>query len=639
MWKHSGSDSDRLTYRHSCRRANKLINISRQQYFSNKLASATDCVGRWRVVKTLLHSDRSPSCRSDDDNSSLCHTFSNFFTDKITSLKRAVATETVALGTPCPPDNHHKGTSFHDLAPVTSDEVRRVLSSIPAKSSPLDFVPTSLIKQCDSVFAEIIARLANLSFACGIFPSKYRFSAVSPLLKKPNLNPDDPANFRPISNLNNISKILERLFLNRFQPHVCQCDNFSPVQSAYRRNYSTETALLHTLDKIYTSADHGKPTLLVSLDFSAAFDTIDHCTLLNRLSKSFGLSGCSLAWIESYLSERYQCVRAGQASSPRTLCHTGVPQGSVLGPLLFSCYISPISSLASAFGVNVQQYADDTQIYIALTASELAAELSRLSTCLSALHDWFCHNGLALNSSKSESILFGTRQRLHNFPAVSPPSISASTIEISETIKILGVTLDKHLTFKQHTQSLCRNIHFHTRALRHIRPVLTDSMAATVAASVVQSRLDYANALLHGTLASNIHKLQCAQNSLSRVVLPHHSGSASSRLSHLHWLPVRRRIQYKIALLTHKSLLTNQPPYLRNLLHVYHPSRCLRSSNQNLLCTPSCTTNFSRRSFSFSAPTIWNELPAAIREANTLNTFKRHLKTHLTSLTSSTCNV
>lgn len=339
------------------------------------------------------------------------------------------------------------------------------------------------------------------------------------------------------------------------------------------------------------------------------------------------------AWIESYLSERYQSVRAGQASSPCTLCHTGVPQGSVLGPLLFSCYISPISSLASSFGVNSQQYADDTQLYIALTASDLAAELSRLSSCLSTLQNWFCHNGLALNSSKSESILFGTRQRLHSFPTVSSPTISGSTIQISDSIKILGVTLDNHLTLKKHTQSLCRNIHFHNRALRHIRPALTDSMAATVAASVVQSRLDYANALLYGTPASNIHKLQCAQNSLSRVVLPHHPGSASSRLTHLHWLSVHRRIQYKIALLTYKSLSTNQPPYLRNLLHIYQPLRCLRSASQNLLSILFCTTNFGKRSFSFSSPTIWNELPAAIRESNTLDTFKRRLKTHLTSLT------
>ena len=134
-------------------------------------------------LKTLLHSDRSPSCRSDNENISLCGTFSKFFTDKITLLKRAVATDTAALGTPCPLDNQHNGKIFDDLGPVTPNEVRKVLASIPAKSSPLDFVPTSLIKQCDSVFAEIIARLANISFTCGTFPSKYRFPLVTPLLK------------------------------------------------------------------------------------------------------------------------------------------------------------------------------------------------------------------------------------------------------------------------------------------------------------------------------------------------------------------------------------------------------------------------------------------------------------------------
>ena len=152
------------------------------------------------------------------------------------------------------------------------------------------------------------------------------------------------------------------------------------------------------------------------------------------------------------------------------------------------------------------------------------------------------------------------------------------------------------------------------------------------AGSAAWNSLDYANALLCGTLAANIHKLQCAQNSLSRVVLPHHLGSSSSRLSHLHWLPVLRRIQFKIALITYKTLSTDQPPYLSSLLHPYRPSRSLRSANRNLLLIPPHTTNFSRRAFSFTAPTLWNQLPTCIRESNTLHTFKRRLKTHLASL-------
>jgi len=166
------------------------------------------------------------------------------------------------------------------------------------------------------------------------------------------------------------------------------------------------------------------------------------------------------------------------------------------------------------------------------TTADVTAHLTRLSSCLSVLHNWFCHNGLALNSSKSESILFGTRQRLRNFPSVSTPTIAGSQIPFSDNIKTLGVTLDANLTLNQHVSSLCKSMHFHTRALRHICPALSDCMATTLATSLVQSCLDYANSLLHGTSAANIHKLQC--------VSCHHCKhlSARMRLSNLHWLPV-----------------------------------------------------------------------------------------------------
>jgi len=185
----------------------------------------------------------------------------------------------------------------------------------------------------------------------------YKSAIVTPILKKPNLDRDDPTNYRPISNFNNISKLLERLYLSRFQSHVCASHNFS---SAYRPHYSTETALLHTMNSVFGSSDQGQPSLLVSLDMSAAFDTTDHSTLLNRLQVGFGVSGSALTWLKSYLTDRHQCVRVGQASSSHTVCYIGVQQGSVLGPILFSCYISPISHIADAFGDGIQQYADDT---------------------------------------------------------------------------------------------------------------------------------------------------------------------------------------------------------------------------------------------------------------------------------------
>jgi hypothetical protein len=154
---------------------------------------------------------------------------------------------------------------------------------MPAKSSGLDFVPTSLLKACPTVFAELITKLANLSFQEGCFPQAFKTAQVTPLIKKPNLDPGNLANFRPISNLNNISKILERLFLARLRPHVLGSANFNPFQSAYRSSHSTETALLCTLDHVCHSADHSRSTVLVSLDVSSAFDTIDHIHFLTDL--------------------------------------------------------------------------------------------------------------------------------------------------------------------------------------------------------------------------------------------------------------------------------------------------------------------------------------------------------------------
>ena len=244
-----------------------------------------------------------------------CKKFSDFFSDKISSLKRTIASTLGSLTFIPFRDPIHLGESFDFIAVVTVDEVRRLIASMPSKSSSVDFIPTSLLKLCPSVFSELIARLANLSFSEGTFPAKFKAAAVTPLLKKPSLDPDNPSSYRPISNLNNISKIIERLFLSRLYPHVTSSPNFNHLQSAYRPHHSTETALLHTFNNILSSADRSQPTLLVSLDLSAAFDTIDHSTLLSRLSTSFGVNGTALAWLTSYLTNRTQTVCMGSVSS------------------------------------------------------------------------------------------------------------------------------------------------------------------------------------------------------------------------------------------------------------------------------------------------------------------------------------
>ena len=500
---------------------------------------------------------------------------------------------------------------------------------MPSKSSSVDFISTSLLKLCPSVFSELIARLANLSFSEGTFPAKFKAAAVTPLLKKPSLDPDNPSSYRPISNLNNLSKIIERLFLSRLYPHVTSSPNFNHLQSAYRPHHSTETALLHTFDNILNSADRSQPTLVVSLDLSAAFDTIDHSTLLSRLSTSFGVNGTALAWLTSYLTNRTQTVCMGSVSSDPSCCVSGVPQGSVLGPLLFSLYISPVGQIVSDHGISHQQYADDAQLYIGLTRSDTTESVDRLEACLSALRSWLCFNGLCLNPDKSEAILFGTHQRLRTFPTIPFIKIADAEINISDQITSLGVIMDSTLTFNQHITALCKacHFHFHLRSLRHIRRSLTDDMAVSIAVALVQSRLDYCNSLLFGISTFNLNKLQRVQNLAARLALSDWTTPPNTLLSKLHWLPVHYRIKFKISTITFKLLIESQPANLRSLIDSYAPTRLLRSSDKFLLRQPRTHTSIGKRAFSVCAPSIWNSIPLPIRLSSSLASFKRNLKT------------
>ena len=503
---------------------------------------------------------------------------------------------------------------------------------MPAKSSPADIIPTTVIKSCPALFANLIAHLASLSFSEGIFPEGYKRSIITPLIKKHGLDRSEFGNYRPISNLNTISKIVERLFLARLIRHTQQSPNFGKYQSAYRRHHSTETALLKLLNDFYSAADAGHRTALLQLDLSAAFDTVDIDTLLCRLHYTFGISGRSLNWIASYLTCRTQTVRVGSKQSSTERCEFGVPQGSVLGPLLFTLYMAPVQQIAASSGVNIAQYADDTQLYIALANNKA---MSILDNCFHAVHHWLDANGLSLNPDKTDAIVVGTSSRQRTDGRISSVAIGAHHIRTKSNIRSLGVTIDDTLSFGDHVDAICKSTYFHIRALRHIRNSIDSDTAASIACSVVGSRLDYCNSVLYGISGQNLQKLQRVQNSLARTVCK------VSRMEHitpilarLHWLPVRYRIQYKIAVLTFKTITTQEPGYLADVIQLQEQSRPLRSRSANKLMQRRTRLSLTDRSFANAAPSVWNNLPKTVTSDLTVSlaVFKRRLKTVLCSM-------
>jgi len=626
-------DDDKKAFAAARTKAREKISQSRADKLKEQVAeSAGDPAKMWRTTRRLLHS--APSCNLDDDECmTMSKAFGQFFIDKISNIRNAI---TVALSSNTdqikPIDRTNNGPHLSEFSEVKVDEVIKLFNSMPNKSSPLDVLPTSLLKSCSNVFAPIVARLANLSFTEGQFPSSLKTAQVLPLLKKPGLDRSAPANYRPISNLSTVSKVIERLALARLKPHVYSSSNFNPLQSAYRPGHSTETALLHILNSLYEAIDSKKLTVLIGLDLSAAFDTVDYDILVERLRSDFGINNMVLKWIESYLMNRKQYVKLGRHCSETTVCSAGVPQGSVLGPILFALYVSPVGAVISSYGVQYHQYADDTQLFYALKASSIETDITILETCSRAVKRWFLENGLQLNPDKSEAMFAGTAQQLSAVKNVKHVSVAGAVIPVRTELKSLGVTLDCRLTFGAHVNTVAKACNYHMWSLRHIRHLLTYDIALTLACSLVGAKLDYCNAVLYGAPDTSIAVLQRVQNSLARIVLQQPKCShATPLLRSLHWLPMKKRIEFKLAFLTYKLRLTSTPIYLARLLSdkTTNGAMTLRSSSKPQLTETRTRTDYGARAFRVAAPKIWNTLPADIQLAPCLTTFKKRLKTSL----------
>ena len=417
--------------------------------------------------------------------------------------------------------------------------------------------------------------------------------------------------------------------------------NFSTLQSAYRALHSTETTLARVTNDVFRSIDSGSPSILVALDLSAAFDCVSHGKLLHRLANDFGVNNVAFAWLASYLSGRTHFVKVDSSVSDTVSVNCGVPQGSVLGPLLFTTYISPVQRVIQSFDVNHVAYADDLTLYVNLQ-SDVKSSLSFISKCTNAVSNWFMLNDLLLNPSKSEALFVGTRQQL-KLVSSGKVTIAGTSIQPASHVKLLGVTFDCNLNFNEHVADVCKSTFYHVKALKHIRNSIDCHTANTIACSFVASRLDYCNCIFAGMSDYNIKRLQRIQNFVARIVkIKSCRGGSLKTLRELHWLPISYRIDYKIAVMTHKILTSGEPSYLRSLLQPVSAVRSLRSSSNGLTLTvPFCKTATAARAFSHYAPRLWNSLPARVRNCvslesvtigGSLQEFKSLLKTYLFTL-------
>lgn len=407
-------------------------------------------------------------------------------------------------------------------------------------------------------------------------------------------------------------------------------------QSAYRKYHSTETALLKVCADLIEAMDSGNHVLLGLLDLSAAFDTVDQDILIERLSRSYGVQSTALNWFRSYLANRKQSVQFnGQKSSVRNL-RFGVPQGSVLGPLLFLLYTADLGKLAESCGLSSHFYADDSQLYASGRPSASEEVRQRMKLGIEKIARWMESNRLRMNPSKTDFLWCATRRRCHQL-STAALTIEGASVVPSCKVRNLGVVLESDMSMTSHVNQTVGRCFRQLRLIRSCVKALTFEAARTVINSFVLSRVDYCNGLLAGSPRCLLDRLQSVLNAAAKLLCGCRKYDHVTPLlrDRLHWLPVPQRIDFKLGLLTYRALHGMAPDYIADFCRPTSAAESglrLRSATNYDLRIRRTPTKFGDRAFSVAGPRMWNKLPIDIRSAESLNSFKRKLKQHLFSI-------
>ncbi len=460
-WRLTGLQIDRDRLREFMNSYNAKLNSFRNKQYAEMIENnKDDPTTLFKVINLSLHRKQSSPMPEGLTSSQLAEKFSEFFAEKISTIRAGIDAQ----------QNDNTGTSMNsEKAPVdvpklsnftllTENEVEKLIRDFPNKQCGLDPLPLALLKECLTTVLGHITKIVNLSLSMGDLSPTLKKAIITPLLKKLGLELI-LKNYRPVSNLSFLSKLIEKIVATQFVDHLRKNKLLDPLQSAYKRGHSTETALLKVQNDILMDIDKKNVSILVLLDLSAAFDTIDHEILLQRLKTHYGIDGNVLKWFESYLSDRTQSVIIEEEISEAKKLKYGVPQGSVLGPLLFTAYMAPMSDVISKYGLGYHCYADDTQLYLSFSPNSEVDKLAtknKLEQAIVEIKNFMIANKLKLNDDKTEVILMGTKQRLNDANKVEI-TVGETDIIPSDKVRNLGVIFDKNMSMDDQVKTVCKS--------------------------------------------------------------------------------------------------------------------------------------------------------------------------------------
>ena len=589
-------------WRQSLQRYRSLLNNKRATFWRARLHSERHSPRLfWRSFDALMGRGRAAPAESIT-----AETFLNFFVSKVPTAESLHSDRPSFVDAP-------GNCSLCDFQPLSKNDIAGFIQRLPNKSTVCDTLPTHLLKSCCDLLIDFLTELFNRSLSEGIFPSSWKQVIITPILKKSSCNPLALNSYRPISRPPSLSKLLEKVVFKQVTAHVENYNLLPCEQSAYRANFSTESAVLKFLSDTLCSFDKGQVTLAAFLDLSAAFDCVDHCTLLHRLKVSIGLNGTVLNWFESFLNNRRTAVKHLKLCTPLVPVKRGVPQGSVLGPLLFSLYVADLVTVVHQHHLQVHLFADDILIYGTSSKTKLDDLSARVSLCLDDVLVWLQCNKLLLNTDKTNFMwCYSSRLKL------SPPScirIGDFWLPHVASVLYLGVLLDRHLLLCDNVSRTSKTCFAMLRRIRAISHHVPLPLVKSLINSLVLSRLDYLLSAHTGLPKSTLHRLQRVLHAAARTACgAMRYDHVQPLLQHLNWLPIQGRIEHRLATLAYNCQRGLAPPYLSSeLKSVASFERRLRSAASGALLQPRvrCPT-LGGRAFPVAAARAWNDLPRTV---------------------------
>ena len=490
-----------------------------------------------------------------------------------------------------------------------------------------DMIGAKLIKDMKNTISPILTKIVNKGYETNSFPNSMKNAAIKPIHKKGNI--DEISNYRPISILPTLSKVFEKAAANQVAPHLESNKLLHKNQHAYRKHHSTITCLVEVLTYVYSLIDKKKPTAIISLDLSKAFDSIDHKLLLKKLSK-LGLGENAVQWINSYLTNRKQITKFKKFKSTEEMVYSGIPQGSIVGPLLFLCYTNDFHEEFTN-ECKTYAYADDTQMII--EATNLKQLQKKAEEVISLAQKWYQNNIMKNNIGKTEIIVINTTQKNDQIKV----NVKDEAINISITskpyIEILGVIIDNNLNWRKQVNKVKKKAFNITRNIHQINHLLPMKHRLNLYHAVISPQFSYADIVWGGCNQKERLSLQRVQNFAAKSITGNRKyDSATHSLKQLQLLNLQQRLKIHETVFVQKALQDKSSENINSIYKDHLSTANTRQAANRKLMVPTHKTSKFERSPLYRSIASWNKCPDNINTAN-IQQHKKQLQNHLINQT------